>query len=66
MKATDRHGWRDRASRWDRTCMSRCVSAIHIDFGATRNPELWMRPFRNYGTLAGRVTDANGNIAVSA
>ncbi len=30
------------------------------DFGATRNPELWIRPFPMFGTLAGRVTDANG------
>lgn len=30
-------------------------------FGATRNPELWIRPYPRYGTLAGRVTDANGN-----
>jgi murein DD-endopeptidase MepM/ murein hydrolase activator NlpD len=31
-------------------------------FGATRNPELWIRPFFRFGTLAGRVTDAAGNI----
>lgn len=30
------------------------------DFAATRNPELWMRPYPTFGTLAGRVTDANG------
>ncbi|MEP7291526.1 MAG: peptidoglycan DD-metalloendopeptidase family protein [Chloroflexota bacterium] len=30
------------------------------DFDATRNPELWLRPFPNEGVLAGRVTDANG------
>jgi len=29
---------------------------------ATRNPELWLRPFRNFGTLAGRVRDAAGNL----
>jgi murein DD-endopeptidase MepM/ murein hydrolase activator NlpD len=32
------------------------------DFGATRNPELWIRPFQTFGTLAGRVTDADGNM----
>jgi murein DD-endopeptidase MepM/ murein hydrolase activator NlpD len=31
-------------------------------FSATRNPELWMRPFQTFGTLAGRVTDADGNV----
>lgn len=31
-------------------------------FGATRNPELWIYPYRGYGTLAGRVVDANGNL----
>lgn len=30
-------------------------------FSATRNPELWMRPFPTFGTLAGRVRDADGN-----
>ena len=30
-------------------------------YAATRNPELWLRPFRGYGTLAGRVRDAAGN-----
>lgn len=32
-----------------------------FDFGATRNPELWIYPFRTFGTLAGRVTDASGS-----
>lgn len=32
------------------------------DFGATRNPELWIRPYPTFGTLAGRVTDAAGNL----
>jgi murein DD-endopeptidase MepM/ murein hydrolase activator NlpD len=32
-----------------------------FDWSATRNPELWLYPFRTFGTLAGRVTDANGN-----
>jgi murein DD-endopeptidase MepM/ murein hydrolase activator NlpD len=30
-------------------------------FCATRNPDLWIRPYFGYGTLAGRVTDAVGN-----
>lgn len=30
------------------------------DFGATRNPELWLRPYPRHGVLAGRVTDAQG------
>ena len=29
---------------------------------ATRNPELWLRPFRKFGTLAGRVSDSAGNL----
>jgi murein DD-endopeptidase MepM/ murein hydrolase activator NlpD len=36
------------------------------DFGSTRNPELWLFPFRNYGTLAGRVTDTDGKAVYSA
>jgi murein DD-endopeptidase MepM/ murein hydrolase activator NlpD len=31
-------------------------------FDATLNPELWIFPFRNFGTLAGRVTDGSGNL----
>jgi murein DD-endopeptidase MepM/ murein hydrolase activator NlpD len=31
-------------------------------FGATRNPALWIYPFQTFGTLAGRVTDANGAV----
>jgi murein DD-endopeptidase MepM/ murein hydrolase activator NlpD len=31
-------------------------------FCATRNPELWIRPYFGFGTLAGRVTDANGSV----
>lgn len=31
------------------------------DYNATRNPELWMRPYPTFGTLAGIVTDADGN-----
>ncbi len=33
-----------------------------FDFGATRNPELWIFPFFRFGTLAGQITDASGNI----
>ncbi len=29
-------------------------------FDATRNPDLWLRPYPGYGTLVGRVTDADG------
>jgi murein DD-endopeptidase MepM/ murein hydrolase activator NlpD len=29
-------------------------------FHSTRNPELWIFPYHGYGTLTGRVTDANG------
>lgn len=32
------------------------------NFDGTRNPELWIRPFGGFGTLAGRVTDSAGNI----
>jgi murein DD-endopeptidase MepM/ murein hydrolase activator NlpD len=32
-----------------------------FDFGATRNPELWIRPYPRYGTLAGRTLDSSGN-----
>lgn len=31
-----------------------------FDFDATRNPELWMRPYPNFGVLVGRVVDASG------
>ncbi|MDX2137238.1 MAG: peptidoglycan DD-metalloendopeptidase family protein [Chloroflexota bacterium] len=31
------------------------------DYGATRNPELWIRPYPNFGTLAGVAMDADGN-----
>ncbi len=30
-------------------------------FNSTRNPELWLRPYQGFGTLAGRVTDSAGN-----
>jgi murein DD-endopeptidase MepM/ murein hydrolase activator NlpD len=29
---------------------------------SVRNPELWIFPYRGYGTLVGRVTDANGTL----
>lgn len=32
------------------------------DFGATRNPELWLYPLARSGTLAGRVTDLDGDL----
>jgi murein DD-endopeptidase MepM/ murein hydrolase activator NlpD len=31
------------------------------DYGSTYNPDLWILPWPGYGTLAGRVTDTNGN-----
>jgi murein DD-endopeptidase MepM/ murein hydrolase activator NlpD len=30
------------------------------DYGSTYNPDLWLRPWPTYGTLAGRLTDATG------
>lgn len=30
------------------------------DFGATRNPALWIYPYNTFGTLVGTVTDASG------
>jgi murein DD-endopeptidase MepM/ murein hydrolase activator NlpD len=36
------------------------------DFGSTRNPDLWLYPYQNFGTLAGRVTDASGTPLYSA
>ncbi len=35
-------------------------------FHSTRNPELWIFPFRKYGTLVGRVTDASGTVLFNA
>lgn len=32
------------------------------DFSSTLNPELWLYPYPTFGTLAGRVTDAQGNL----
>jgi murein DD-endopeptidase MepM/ murein hydrolase activator NlpD len=34
-----------------------------FDFNATRNPEMWLRPYPGFGLLAGRVTDTEGNLA---
>jgi len=31
------------------------------DYGQTYNPDLWLRPWPRYGTLAGRVTDGDGD-----
>ncbi|MBN1966688.1 MAG: carboxypeptidase regulatory-like domain-containing protein, partial [Anaerolineae bacterium] len=31
------------------------------DYGSTYNPDLWLRPWPTFGTLAGRVTDREGN-----
>jgi murein DD-endopeptidase MepM/ murein hydrolase activator NlpD len=31
------------------------------DYGATRNPDLWLMPYRRFGTLAGLVVDAAGD-----
>jgi murein DD-endopeptidase MepM/ murein hydrolase activator NlpD len=36
------------------------------NFNATRNPDLWIYPFQRNGTLAGRVTDASGNLLYQA
>lgn len=33
------------------------------DFGTSRNPELWILPYPGFGTLAGRVINADGSIA---
>ncbi|MBI1282294.1 MAG: peptidoglycan DD-metalloendopeptidase family protein [Anaerolineaceae bacterium] len=35
-------------------------------FHSTRNPELWIFPFRKFGTLVGRVTDASGTVLFNA
>lgn len=36
------------------------------NYNATRNPELWLRPYPGYGTIAGRVVDSAGNILQAA
>lgn len=33
-----------------------------FDYGATYHPELWIAPFQNFGVLAGRIVDANGEL----
>ncbi|MEP7290181.1 MAG: peptidoglycan DD-metalloendopeptidase family protein [Chloroflexota bacterium] len=35
-------------------------------FSATRNPDLWISPYSNFGTLSGRVTDSAGNLLYNA
>ncbi|MBN1562252.1 MAG: M23 family metallopeptidase [Anaerolineae bacterium] len=30
------------------------------DYGSTYNPDLWLKPWRGYGTLAGRIWDRDG------
>jgi murein DD-endopeptidase MepM/ murein hydrolase activator NlpD len=32
-----------------------------FDYGSTYNPDLWIRPWPGFGTLAGRVTDSTGH-----
>lgn len=32
------------------------------DYRSTRNPDLWIYPYFGFGTLAGRITDAAGNL----
>ncbi|RMG82315.1 MAG: hypothetical protein D6712_14900 [Chloroflexi bacterium] len=32
-----------------------------FDYSATRNPDLWLKPWRGFGTLAGFVSDIEGN-----
>ena len=36
------------------------------DYGSTRNPALWMAPYEGWGTLAGRVTTADGTLLYGA
>lgn len=36
------------------------------DFGATRNPALWIRPYFTFGTLAGTITNASGALLYDA
>ncbi|MCC6613648.1 MAG: peptidoglycan DD-metalloendopeptidase family protein [Anaerolineae bacterium] len=36
------------------------------DYGSTRNPELWIRPYPTFGTLAGVIRDANGTLLAEA
>lgn len=34
-----------------------------MNFGATRNPELWIIPYFEHGMIAGRITQPNGTLA---
>jgi murein DD-endopeptidase MepM/ murein hydrolase activator NlpD len=38
------------------------VRVGYNDYDSTRNPEMWLIPFPKWGTLVGRVVDANGNL----
>jgi murein DD-endopeptidase MepM/ murein hydrolase activator NlpD len=38
------------------------VRVGYNDYLSTRNPELWLRPFAQWGTLVGRVVDAQGRL----
>jgi len=38
------------------------VRVGHNDYSSTRNPELWLRPYPDWGTLAGRITDNRGRL----
>lgn len=36
------------------------VRVGYNDYSSTRNPELWLQPYPDWGTLAGRITDNQG------
>jgi murein DD-endopeptidase MepM/ murein hydrolase activator NlpD len=38
------------------------VRVGYDDYESTRNPELWLKPFKKWGVLAGRVVDKNGTL----
>jgi len=38
------------------------VRVGHNDYTSTRNPELWLQPYPDWGTLAGRITDNQGKL----
>jgi len=42
------------------------VRVGYNDYESTRNPELWLKPFKNWGVLAGRVVDRNGRLIPQA
>lgn len=42
------------------------VRVGYNDYESTRNPELWLKPFRKWGALAGRVVDKNGRLIPQA